>query len=302
MYLTKAPAKATTKTPITSPTKSPTKPPSLKPTKILTRSPTKPPTNAPTKALTKAPVLELTCGDDYVNYINREANVVNYINSVTLSKQTLSLYGSSRSPLVLALWSLVGLNDRLYELSPCIEEHKKRLNQRFAYLALMYSAGGRFLEYPTIDECRWRGISCTGSTVTGVDFLGSSLFSTGGTIPADVGLWSNLTSFRVSAGVRGSLPSFIGLWTSLTRFDVGVNEFTGTVPTEVSKWTSINSVSIKYNMLNGTLPAFGNNFCPKNGTGPTGDLWANCEEIVCDCCSFCCANDECCNDKTGQCI
>jgi Leucine-rich repeat (LRR) protein len=207
---------------------------------------------------------------------------VAYINSITLSKKTISLSGNDS--LDLALKQLVASNNEV--LSTCLAADKSRLNQRFAYLAFMFSTNGKdnvpsWFAKP--NECSWTGITCTGTTVSGIDLFGRVL---AGTIPDDVGLWTGQQSFVVSNNqLVGSLPSSIGLWTGLTKFDVGLNKLTGTVPKEVANWTSIQIAYFDNNMLNGVMPAIGNKFCPKNGPG--GDLSADCGEIQCGCCNYC---------------
>jgi hypothetical protein len=184
----------------------------------------------------------------------------------------------------LALKQLVASNNET--LSTCLAPDKSRLNQRFAYLAFMFSTDGKERVpswFAKPNECDWTGIACSGSTVTSLRLSGPVL---AGTIPDDVGLWTGLTVFNVYVNqLVGSLPSSIGLWTSLTILDVGYNQLTGTVPKEVANWASIGSAYFDNNMFNGVMPAIGNKFCPKNGTGTA--LWADCGEIQCGCCSKC---------------
>jgi hypothetical protein len=227
----------------------------------------------PTKQPTKAPTIP--CGTSGVA-------LVAYINSVTLSNKTLSLSGNNS--LELALQQLVASNNQT--LSTCLAANQKRLNQRFAYLALMFSTNGKDKVpswFANPNECTWTGITCTGNTVTTLDLPFTGLT---GIIPDDVGLWKNLTYFNVAMNLLyGSLPSSIGLWTGLTTFYVFNNFFGGTVPKEVANWTSIQFAFFQKNIFNGIMPAFGNKFCPKNGTG--GLLLADCGEIQCGCCSSC---------------
>jgi Leucine-rich repeat (LRR) protein len=208
----------------------------------------------------------------------------------------------------MALKQLVASNNET--LSTCLAADQKRLNQRFAYLAFMFSTNGKDKVpswFGSSTECGWTGITCTGTTLRRL-YLPSQVLA--GTIPDDVGLWTGLTYFDVSTNqlvgslpssiglwtsltyfsvyvnqLVGSLPSSIGLWTSLTFTDVARNQLTGTVPKEVANWTSIQTAYFDNNMLNGVMPAIGNKFCPKNGTG--FDLSADCGEIQCGCCNQC---------------
>jgi PT repeat len=295
------PTKQPTKTPTYMPTKTPTYMPTVQPTKPPTKAPTAEPTKQPTKAPT------IPCGTS-------DIAIEAYVNSITLSSKTLSLSGNNS--LDLALKQLVASNNET--LSTCLAADQKRLNQRFAYLAFMFSTNGKDKVpswFAKTDECDWTGVTCSHSTVTKLDLHGDFLKSKflKGTIPDDVGLLTGLDAFAVyenqlagslpsSIGLwtallyfgaftnqlTGSLPSSIGLWTSLSYFDVSINQLTGTVPKDVANWTSIQYAYFRSNNFNGTMPAIGNNFCPKKGTGFA--LWADCGEIQCGCCNLCCAS------------
>jgi Leucine rich repeat N-terminal domain len=192
---------------------------------------------------------------------------------------------SGNDSLDLALKQLVASNNEA--LSTCLAADKSRLNQRFAYLAFMFSTNGKdkvLSWFGSSNECSWTGITCTGNRVTVLDLSEQVL---AGTIPDDVGLWTDLNIFDVILNqLVGSLPSSIGLWTGLTYFGVGFNQLTGTVPKDVANWTSIQNAYFDTNMFNGVMPAFGNNFCPTAKTGL--ELWADCiSEIQCGCCNMC---------------
>jgi hypothetical protein len=217
---------------------------------------------------------------------------------------------SGNTPLDKALQQLIVSSDNpKSDLSICIDEDRRRLNQRFAYLALMFSTNGKDRPswFGSPNECAWTGITCNGNTVTKLEL---SYLWLEGTIPDDVGLWTGLTDFNVYGNALagslpssigawtgltwlnvgfnnfvGSLPSSIGLWTGLRNFDVGSNQLVGIVPKEVSKWTFIQEAYFDTNMFVGTMPIIGNTFCPKNRTG--GKLWADCFEIKCACCNTC---------------
>jgi hypothetical protein len=209
-----------------------------------------------------------------------------YINSVTLSNKTLSLYGSS--PLDRALLQLIASNEKVgVQLSTCSDADKSRLKQRFAYLAFAYSmrkGGTDWFAKP--NECEWTGITCTG---TAVKMLSLPRQALNGTIPDDVGLWSGLLTFNVNSNqLVGPLPPSIGLWTNITIFSVYNNQLAGTVPKEVSKWTSLQEAYLFQNMFFGIMPDFGNGFCPYEGKGLI--LYADCSapaKIKCYCCTMC---------------
>jgi hypothetical protein len=272
----KMPTKVPTKRPTTIPTKVPTKRSTTIPTKVPTKAPTKVPTKAPTKAPTRAPVVP--CG-------NSSTFVVSYINSVTLSNKTLSMSGN-RS-LDRALQNLVSSNVNVdVQLSTCNQADKDRLCRRFAFLALLFSTGkgNQIGWYYQANECEWYGMQCKDDKVDLIYLFSSNLV---GTLPDDIGLWTDLSDFSLyNNNLAGTLPSSIGAWSKLTYFSVSTNKMTGTVPKEVAKWASIQTASFHTNMFIGTMPVIGINFCPKNGTGTR--LQADCAEIKCDCCNLLC--------------
>jgi hypothetical protein len=276
---------------------------------------------------------------------------------------------SGSTSLEKALQQLVNAQSTIL-LSTCIIEDRDHLRQRYAYLALVFTAGqGMAVDwFADADECQWKGVGCSGAKISKIDLVNKGLT---GTIPVDVGLWYDLTYFRVffnaltgslpsSIGrwtglthfnlgynaLRGSLPSSIGEWTGLTYFNVasnqlggsldssigkwndliyfnvrsnqmggplpssigawtGLNEiylrdnqFTGTVPKNVSSWTAIQTVYFNDNSFNGIMPQLGSTFCPKNTS--IGVFYSDCSpfansppEIICKCCSRCCAASFC---------
>jgi hypothetical protein len=142
------------------------------------------------------------------------------------------------------------------------------------------------------NECdSWNGISCApidlGGTVgTQNVTVRVNLFNNNvkGTIPADLGLLTALTSFAASYNkLTGTLPASIGQWTALTYFGVDKNALTGTIPTSIGNWSQIRTAYFQSNQFTGIMP---NGICPhiKN----RGSLWANCRsEINCTCCTSC---------------
>jgi hypothetical protein len=233
----KAPIKLPTRQPTNRPTKSPTR----RPTKTPTRWPTMAPTRKPSRAPTAMPT---PCSSDIVQYINK----------ITLSSRTLTVSGFTA--LDEALIQLISSNSKAgVLLSTCIEADRERLRQRFAYLALVYSTGmgNQTSWFDDANECAWDGITCNGnSSVTEVLRNGHSMT---GSIPADVGLWSCLSSFDVYLNkLTGSLPWTIGLWTALTKFDVGNNKLNGTLPPSIGSWTGLTYTDMYQNKFTGSLP------------------------------------------------
>jgi hypothetical protein len=112
-----------------------------------------------------------------------------------------------------------------------------------------------------------------------------------GQLPTSIGNWTNLDIFDVyNTKLRGTLPTCIGKWTKLTIIHVGTSSFTGTIPSEISSWKSIQEAYFDTNSFNGSMPVIGNNFCPKNITGTSLILTADCKapaKVTCPCCNTC---------------
>ena len=95
----------------------------------------------------------------------------------------------------------------------------------------------------------------------------------------------------------------------LSHFSSGVaylqrNLFTGSIPDTLSSWAGAAEISYFHgNNLTGSLDII----CDKESDGPpmlrqpppsggpgggpkTLDLWADCEDVSCPCCSYCCSN------------
>jgi hypothetical protein len=178
------------------------------------------------------------------------------------------------------------------QLTTCNDADKERLRQRFAYLALVFTTGkgNQVSWFSNVDECLWTGVGCNSNKKIISLELGTRTL--GGSLPSDIGLWTNLVRFDIfENSIAGSLPSSIGKWSSLNFFSVSDNKMIGTVPVAVANWTSIQTAYFDLNAFSGTMPIVGNNFCPRFVLG--GDMAADCAppaEIICDCCLFCCDN------------
>ena len=80
----------------------------------------------------------------------------------------------------------------------------------------------------------------------------------GGTLPTEIGSWSNLESFSVKENpqLKGSIPTELGLLPNLEVLEVLENNFmSGTLPTELGHISSrLKIISLRYNNQTGTLP------------------------------------------------
>jgi hypothetical protein len=252
----------------------PTKLPVAK-TKAPTERPTKAPTRRPTSSPTAAPT---PCVSD----------IVKYINSITLSNHTLSVNGYT--PLDFALLQLLVSNGRKgVRLSTCNEAGQKRLRQRYAYFALVFSTGvAGDVDFDFDDECSWEGLDCNvNGTVTELDLTSHDL---AGSIPADVALWTAINYVYLGSNrLNGTLPSSIGAWTALTDFVISENQFQGQLPSSMGAWTRLASLDIYSNKFTGPLPTSIGGWWPdmvhfhasnNNFTGPLPasiGVWTNLE-------------------------
>jgi hypothetical protein len=163
-----------------------------------------------------------------------------------------------------ALKKLVASNaDPAVQLSTCNQLGRDRLQQRYAYLALLYSIGKDNIVswYDKPNECEWKGVGCNFFGL----FIELNLQQQGltGTIPEEVGLWTNLNSFLVDGFLKsvlqnsltGSLPSSIGKWTSLVTFSASNNLFGGSLPSSIGAWTTLSLFKVANNQLGGSLPS-----------------------------------------------
>jgi Leucine-rich repeat (LRR) protein len=198
-----------------------------------------------------------------------------FVNRIELSNRTISKNG--KTPEDKALKYLI-VNDTTFNISqlstlssvtPNVVQF--RISQRYALLTLFFQQTVVSQWYDTTgwlvnaNECNsWFGISCASfnvegtrgvqNVVTGVNLYNNNMK---GTIPADVGLLTALTSFNVynNVAITGTLPTSMGQWTALTYFNVQNNALTGTLPASIGQWTALIYFGAGNNELTGTLPA-----------------------------------------------
>ena len=76
-----------------------------------------------------------------------------------------------------------------------------------------------------------------------------------GSIPSNIGTWTQLTSLVISGNaITGSIPSSIGSLINLITLDVSQNSLTGSIPTTVGFLSNVQSINIYSNQLSGTIP------------------------------------------------
>jgi hypothetical protein len=195
-----------------------------------------------------------------------------------------------------------------------------RIRQRYALLTLFFQQTVAAQWVDTTNwlmggEYDWFGILFTIMNLGGT--VGSQLVvnkielvanGLEGSIPADLGLLTALTSFSVGGNTLiGTIPASIGQWTALTYFDASLNQLTGTLPASIGQSSLLTYFSVYNNGLTGTIPASIDNwsqiktadFSSNQFTGsmPNGIcpyisgndlLEADCKsDITCSCCTKC---------------
>ncbi|PXY41171.1 hypothetical protein DMB65_09460 [Flavobacterium cheongpyeongense] len=99
----------------------------------------------------------------------------------------------------------------------------------------------------------WYGITVTEGHVTGVVLSNNKL---SGTIPAEIGLLTKLTSLQLHTNqLSGTIPAEIGLLTKLTSLQLHTNQLSGTIPAEIGQLTLLQTLHLHTNQLTGTIPA-----------------------------------------------
>jgi hypothetical protein len=247
----------------------------------------------------------------YDSTASRAINLVNYVNSVTLSGRRLDPDNAPTTALEeRALYWMVTA-DALLTLVPDTNENQGRIAQRYALATLWAAAGGQWSnQQSALNECEWDGITCASSTlVTEIDLsvtddwngnggmspdlaLATSLVhialsskSLTGPLPKSIGRLTNLVSFEMQQNdLTGTLPESIGEWTKLERFSVYDNALTGTIPSSISQWTKIQSALFDSNKFSGSVPEGICQFRSLDLTLLNADCVA---KVTCNCCTYC---------------
>ena len=78
-----------------------------------------------------------------------------------------------------------------------------------------------------------------------------------GTIPPELGLFSNLLKVTFDYGVTGTIPSQLGNLASLRlwSFRVWLHELSGTIPTDIGRLSALQFLNLPAERLSGTLPS-----------------------------------------------
>jgi len=97
-------------------------------------------------------------------------------------------------------------------------------------LSMLYSAtnGSGWTQnigwFSASDPCTWYGVTCTASTITGLNLAGNKL---SGPLPAEMGSLTDLTTLDLhNNALQGALPSTLAALTQLTTLDLSYNALT----------------------------------------------------------------------------
>jgi len=102
------------------------------------------------------------------------------------------------------------------------------------------------------------------------------------TLPSSV-TWVELQNNLLTGSIPFTLPTSIP---KLKYFDVSRNRLTGTVPSSFGQLVDLNSLSLTLTETN--LTGSVDSFLCQNANGP--DISADCEEVTCACCDWCCTD------------
>lgn len=137
--------------------------------------------------------------------------------------------------------------------------------QRYALAVFFFSTNGlnwmnpqSWLD-PTLHECDWsEGISCfTGGSnnyiVNGLDETRNGL---SGSLPAELGMLTEITSLRISKNnIGGPIPDVIGKLSRMETLDLSSNNITGSIPDTIGEATNLMELSLGYCVISGSIPS-----------------------------------------------
>lgn len=240
--------------------------------------------------------------------------IISYLNDITLQKESIKL-GTTTPTERATSWLLTTDTLALYPNTDQLV-----LRQRYALASLWFQSDEPWWGEKdgwldgNVPECEWEGVECDDpSNPMEITKLSLCCIHLNGNLPVDLGLLTALTSFDVGRNsLSGSIPTeYSFAWSKLKEFFVGDNDFTGMVPSP-SQWsdleifdihanqfstgvdslvwptTSLRTVYLYNNTLNGDLR---NSLCQEvDEMTELSRLVADCDELLCDCCTDCCPN------------
>lgn len=194
-----------------------------------------------------------------------------------------------------------------------IDQDEHNLTQRYILALLYYSLGGADWHHHDIfllhdkHECEW--ISLFGGhrqvgvlecneekEVTNLFLVDNNLV---GSLPSEIAYLSKLTNLDFQHNrLQGQMPEGLGYLTKLEYLGLSKNQFEGTVPKTLGGIDSLEQFLVNENSLEGSIPE---SICKLKTRGVFYNLWADCNGLVCECCTVCCdENHKCGNKKVGR--
>lgn len=141
-----------------------------------------------------------------------------------------------------------------------------QLVQRFALATFYFSTSGERWRNNTLwlsdeDECSWYSSGSVSPCnqdgfYTSLDL---DLNDLSGTIPAELGLLSNLSQLDLSkagsaVSLSSTIPSEIGLLVNLGSLSFRGNDLNGTIPSEIGNLVNLQSLDLSTNKISGVIP------------------------------------------------
>jgi hypothetical protein len=203
--------------------------------------------------------------------------ILNYINSITLSGQTLSgTFTDNDDAAVTAeeravRWIIdddvdTVANDQYtlmvrYALATVWFEHQRRQQQSTLTSTTTIPPTFGTADHaktwivPDVNECNWHGVECD-IWNNRVDSLSLFQANVVGRLPYDIGLLTELTTLHLYGNnITGTIPTTFGKLTKLLELDLSVNQLTGTIPSSLAALTALTGLELNHNRLGGTIPA-----------------------------------------------
>ncbi|KAL6603109.1 hypothetical protein ACP70R_043470 [Stipagrostis hirtigluma subsp. patula] len=98
----------------------------------------------------------------------------------------------------------------------------------------------------------WQGVTCTGSSITGMYGRTMNAANLGGQL-SSLGNFTSITTINLSNNnIGGTIPD--DLPSTLQQFFLSANQLTGSIPSSLSKLKNLTAMSVNGNSLNGELP------------------------------------------------
>jgi Leucine-rich repeat (LRR) protein len=112
-----------------------------------------------------------------------------------------------------------------------------------------------------------------------------------GALPVELGELTNLIELHLANNqFNGPIHSQLGQLFNLRELTLNDNLFTGLIPDSFGDLRGLHTLLLQANNLQGTMPS---QVCDVFETSMP-DVYIDCDEVECDCCNFCCTDNEVC--------